>query len=120
MVEVVSDEKARGSKSLHMRANNGYGYVRTGKVFPMPDNTYWARMFVKVKRFSTTDWAHWTMAEAVGKGDGSLIRVGGQYNSSAKKNRWGVGSDGGPTGDWTRHDKDPNNAPQEPPVNTWV
>ncbi|MDX2020916.1 MAG: hypothetical protein SF187_11810 [Deltaproteobacteria bacterium] len=120
VVELVSDEHARGNKSVHIRANNGFGNLRTTKVFPMPNNTYWARMFVKVKRFSTVDWAHWTMAEATGAGDGSLIRVGGQYNSVDKKNRWGVGSDGGPTGDWTRHDKDPNGAPVEPAVNRWV
>src|SRR5690606_20243872 len=31
-----------------------------------------------------------------------------------------VGSDGGPTGDWTNHDTDPDGAPQEPPENEWT
>src|SRR5207245_4737401 len=51
---------------------------------------------------------HWTVAEAAGTGNGSLIRVGGQYDG--KSNRFGVGSDGGPTGDWTNLDQDPRNA----------
>lgn len=120
VVALTKAEHARGSQSLHVRAQNGFGFVKTNRPFPAPVNTYWARMFIKVKRFSTVDWAHWTVAEAAGKGDGSLIRVGGQYNSAIRKNRWGVGSDGGPTGDWTRHDADPNGQPQEPATNEWV
>jgi hypothetical protein len=60
------------------------------------------------------------MAEAAGQGDGSLIRVGGQYNTNQMVNRWGVGSDGGPTGDWTTHDQDPDGSPVEPPEGEWV
>jgi hypothetical protein len=60
------------------------------------------------------------MAEAAGEGDGSLIRVGGQYNTNQGQNRWGVGSDGGPTGDWTTHDQDPDGSPTEPPEDEWI
>jgi len=118
-LELTTSQAARGSKSLHIVANNGFGYVRTQGTFPAAD-LYWGRMFIRVKRFSTIAWAHWTMAEAVGQGDGSKIRVGGQYNTNQIKNRWGVGSDGGPTGDWTTHDNDPGGAPAEPAVGEWV
>gem|GEM_PF-7034334 len=120
MVELVSDQAARGKKSLHLRAQNNMAYVSTRKPFPIAGNTYWARMFVRVARFSTVSYAHWTMAEAAGKGDGSLIRVGGQYASNVSQNRWGVGSDSGPTGDWTRHDADPAGKPVQPAINAWV
>jgi hypothetical protein len=120
VVELSTDQAARGKKSLHLRAQNNMAYVSTRKPFPIANNTYWARMFVRVARFSTVSYAHWTMAEAAGKGDGSVIRVGGQYASNVSQNRWGVGSDRGPTGDWTTHDADPAGKPAQPAVNTWV
>lgn len=55
-----------------------------------------------------------------GVGDGSKIRIGGQYDTSIGKNRWGVGTDGGPTGDWTRRTTDPGGMPTEPPVDEWT
>lgn len=119
-VEITTAEAARGSRSVHVRAENGYGLLRTTGIFPVADNDYYGRMFLKVARYSTVDWAHWTVAEAAGTGDGSLIRVGGQYRTDIAKNRWGVGSDGGPTGDWTTHDQDPDGMPQEPPVGEWT
>lgn len=117
----LSSEQARhGSKSVHIVANNGYARLRNESAFPMPNNDYFGRMYLRVARFSTVAWAHFTVAEGAGVGDGSLIRVGGQYNSSIQANRWGVGTDGGPTGDWTMHDNDPPGSPSEPPVDTWV
>lgn len=119
-VELDTTEAARGNQSLRITANNGFGFVRVSNIFPMPNNVYWARMFLRVARYSSVDWAHWTVAEAAGAGDGSLIRVGGQYVTNLQRNRWGVGSDGGPTGDWTNHDQDPNGMPEEPPLNQWT
>lgn len=120
LVEIVSDQAARGSQSIHIHAANGYGYVKNTTIFPVANNDYFARMFIRVARFSTVDWAHWTIGEGEGTGDGSKIRVGGQYKTDQQSNRWGVGSDGGPTGDWTTHDSDPNGAPLEPAVGAWV
>jgi hypothetical protein len=60
------------------------------------------------------------VGEGAGDGDGSMIRVGGQFRTDLAKNRWGVGSDGGKTGDWTTHDNDPNGNPSEPSTETWV
>ncbi len=119
-VGLSSDYAARGSKSVHLSVASGAAYLQNTSIFPVADNDYFGRMFVRVERFSTVAWAHWTLAEAAGTGDGSLIRVGGQYVTDQSKNRWGVGSDGGPTGDWTTHDTDPGGAPLEPAVGSWV
>lgn len=119
-VEITTAEAARGSRSVHIRAQNGFGFLRTTSVFPVANNDYYGRMFLKVARYSTVDWAHWTVAEAAGTGDGPLIRVGGQYDTDIQKNRWGVGSDLGPTSDWTNRDQDPDGKPQEPPLGEWT
>jgi len=120
VVEITSDYAARGANSVHLHAANDFAYVKNSSIFPVANNDYFGRMFLRVARFSTVDWAHWTIGEAAGNGDGSKIRVGGQYKTDAVANRWGIGSDGGPTGDWTTHDNDPDGAPTEPPTNTWV
>lgn len=120
VVEIVGDQSARGDQSVHIHTNNGFGFLRNLSAFPIESDRYWGRMFIRFDRFSTVAWAHWTIGEGAGEGDGSLIRVGGQYNTNQGVNRWGVGSDGGPTGDWTTHDQDPDGAPQEPPEDTWI
>ena len=73
--------------------------------FAPTGNSFYGRMWMWVDAFPTKpDYAHFTMVEASGTGDGSVVRpVGGQY-IPGKANGvplWGVGSDGGPTGDWT-------------------
>ena len=69
----------------------------------LPGNSAWARLRLRVADFPTApDWAHWTIAEASGSGSPTLVRpLGGQYAPTDKGNFWGVGSDLGPTGDWT-------------------
>lgn len=120
LVELDAGQAARGTKSLRIHASNGFGFIRNESLFPLPDNDYYGRIFVRVARFSQAAWAHWTLVEAAGTGNGSKIRIGGQYRTDEGKNRWGVGSDGGPTGDWTTPDDDPDGLPVEPPVNAWV
>lgn len=68
-----------------------------------PGNSYWARMRLRIDAFPTApDWAHWTVAEASGSDSPTLVRpLGGQYAPTDNGNFWGVGSDLGPTGDWT-------------------
>jgi hypothetical protein len=107
-------------RGLHLVVDNGKAYVLNESIFPVANNDYFGRMFLRVARFSTVDWAHWTVGEGEGTGNGSKIRVGGQYNTNQQVNRWGVGSDGGPTGDWTTLDADPDGMPEEPPTETWV
>lgn len=118
-LEVVSDEAALGGNSVHILAHNGMAFLTNESIFPVANNDYFGRMYVRVARFSTVDWAHWTIAEGAGTGNGSKIRVGGQYVTNQSVNRWGVGSDGGETGDWTTHDSDPNGMPMEPAENVW-
>lgn len=66
-------------------------------------NSFWARMRLRVDHFPTApDWAHWTIAEASCSDAPTLVRpLGGQYVPTSRANFWGVGSDLGPTGDWT-------------------
>lgn len=120
VVEIATDLAARGDHSIHIHAENGFGYLKNTSAFPAPNNDYFGRMFLRVKRFSTVSYAHWTVVETAGTGDGSLIRLGGQFADHLDANRWGVGSDGGPTGDWTNHDTDPDGKPSEPKTETWV
>ncbi|WP_155054333.1 LamG domain-containing protein [Streptomyces blattellae] len=82
------------------------GNGRAFLVFPeltAPGNSYWARLRLRVDAFPTApDWAHWTLAEASGSDSPTLVRpLGGQYAPTDNGNFWGVGSDLGPTGDWT-------------------
>ncbi|NUP24406.1 MAG: hypothetical protein HOZ81_51810 [Streptomyces sp.] len=86
---------------LHTEGNG-----RAFLVFPglaAPGNSYWARLRLRVDAFpAAPDWAHWTIAEASGSDSPTLVRpLGGQYAPTDKGNFWGVGSDLGPTGDWT-------------------
>ncbi|WP_129840611.1 hypothetical protein [Streptomyces sp. RFCAC02] len=74
--------------------------------FSAPGNSFWGRLRVRVDAFPTApDWAHFTLVEATGRGDGSVVRpLGGQWVPTVGEDGaalWGVGSDGGPTGDWT-------------------
>lgn len=68
-----------------------------------PGNSFWGRVRLRVAGFpSAPDWAHWTVAEASGADSPTLVRpLGGQYAPTDGANFWGVGSDLGPTGDWT-------------------
>lgn len=105
--ELTGEPHFRGERALHVHTEgNGYALLRLKAIFPLPHDTYWGRMFVRFDALPTAPrWAHWTIAEAAGLGDGSLIRIGGQFDG--RHNRFGVGTDAGPTGDWTRLDEDP-------------
>jgi hypothetical protein len=60
-------------------------------------------MRLRVDAFPTgPDWAHFTLVEATGTGSSEIVRpVGGQYAPTVPGIFWGVGADGGPTGDLT-------------------
>ncbi len=117
---VDTSQHARGNSSLHVHTSlNGFSYLKLTKIFPVANNAYYGRMFVRFDALPTSPtWAHWTIVEAAGTGDGSAIRVGGQLDET--KNRFGVGTDGGPTGDWTNLDQDPNDSPIAPPEDEWL
>ncbi|HWB75929.1 MAG TPA: hypothetical protein VG755_13265 [Nannocystaceae bacterium] len=121
-VSIDSAKGARGSGSLHVHAEqNGWSAVHETVTFPAPNNTYFGRMFVWIDAVPIApDWSHWTLVGAAGSGDSSEIRVGGQFNPFAGMNLFGIGTDGGPTGDWTNLDDDPPGAPMAVVVQDWV
>ncbi|NJQ02690.1 hypothetical protein HCK00_19630 [Streptomyces sp. PLAI1-29] len=92
----------RPGKALRVRTEgNGKAFLVVDGLTP-PGNSFWGRARLRVAEFPTApDWAHWTMVEATGEGPGFVRPLGGQYVPSVDANLWGVGSDGGPTGDWT-------------------
>lgn len=90
-------------RELRLRTEgNGRAFMVLSGLAPA-GNSFWARLRVRVDRFPTApDWAHWTLAEASGSDTPTLVRpLGGQYVPTEGANFRGVGSDGGPTGDWT-------------------
>jgi cytochrome c553 len=101
----IDGTHARGNKALHLSTtDSGMAFLVPTKFSP-PGNSFYGRMWIWVDAFPTKpDYAHFTMVEASGADSGTKVRaIGGQYipgqgNGSAL---WGVGSDGGPTGDWT-------------------
>jgi hypothetical protein len=93
----------RSGKVLHVHTEgNGHAFVEVGGL-SAPGNSFYGRMRVRIDALPTApDWAHFTLVEATGTGDGSVVRpIGGQYVPTTGTDLWGVGSDGGPTGDWT-------------------
>ncbi len=103
-VERVPGRRHSG-KNLRIRTEgNGKAFLKVTGLAPA-GNSFWGRVRLRVDAFPTApDWAHWTMVEATGRGDGYIRPLGGQFVPTAGEqgaNLWGVGSDGGPTGDWT-------------------
>lgn len=98
---------ARGQRALKV-TTTGNGRARLQKTLALPSNSGWATMHVWVTAFpSAPDYAHYTLVELAGTGNTSLVRpIGGQYIPAGGATQpagdfWGVGSDGGATGDWT-------------------
>lgn len=115
--EVDDTRAARGLRSAHFATmDNGLSLLRTSEPFPVAGNRYYGRLFAWFDSMPTApEWAHWTIAGSETDADDSEIRVGGQYDNTI--NRFGVGSDHGPTGNWITLDEDPG----EPvPVRTWL
>ncbi len=93
---LVVDEMraARGTKALHIKAS-GFSpvFIREKKTFPAASGLLYGRMFVWLE--DDLGGGHFTFAEATGTGSKDIARIGGMFQSL------GVGSDGGPSGDWT-------------------
>ncbi len=107
---------ARGKRSGHFHTtDNGLMLIRNSSIFPVPDNRYYGRLFVYFDALpSAPRWAHWSLVGAQGAEEAE-IRVGGQFDGEI--NRFGVGTDHGPTGDWTRLDEDSD---ETVPVREWL
>jgi hypothetical protein len=122
-VDIDDSQSARGTYSAHFHTeDNGIAYITQTEAFPAPNNTYYARIFVRFDTMPTAPaWAHWTVAgaqDATVTDNAPEIRIGGQYHPDEDMNLFGVGTDRGPTGDWTNLDDD--NGPEEVPVDSWV
>jgi hypothetical protein len=114
----VDDTRAaRGDGALHVTTEDyGFAFVTVREPFPMADNTYYARMFVYFTALPTEPIdGHWSVSVGLEDGNEAEARIGGQFDGDI--NRFGVGSDHGPTGDWTRVDED---APSEVPEGEWI
>ena len=100
---VEPSTRGGAGRELHLHTEaNGRAFLVFPDLAP-PGNSFWARLRLRVDAFPTApDWAHWTIAEASGTDSATLVRpLGGQYAPTDNGNFWGVGSDLGPTGDWT-------------------
>jgi hypothetical protein len=93
----------RRGKVLHARTvDNGRAFLRVDDLV-VPQTGFYGRMRLRVSAFPTApDWAHFTLVEVTGSGSTEIVRpVGGQYVPTVDRALWGIGADGGPTGDWT-------------------
>ncbi|HEY7371089.1 MAG TPA: hypothetical protein VIF57_02850 [Polyangia bacterium] len=103
---------ARGTKALHVTTAAGGGsnfaYIKEMKTFPATNNVLYGRMFVWFEDALTTD-GHFSLAEGAGTGTPAVIRFGGQFKA------FGVGTDGGDSGDWTDSDRT-----KLVPTQTWI
>jgi hypothetical protein len=80
---------------------NGRAFLKVDDFAP-PGNSFFGRIRLRVAAFPTApDWAHYTLVEATGQGPEIVRPLGGQYVPTLDRALWGVGADGGPTGDWT-------------------
>jgi hypothetical protein len=98
---------ARGARALRVSTTgNGRGRLLVDGLAPAGDALFGVA-HLWVTAFPTAPaYAHFTLVELAGAGDGTLVRpVGGQQAPASGADPtgafWGVGSDGGPTGDWT-------------------
>jgi polysaccharide lyase-like protein len=111
-VTVDDVHAARGTKALHVKTTAGGGsnfaYIKETKTFPATNNVLYGRMFVWFEDALTTD-GHFSLAEGAGTGTPAVIRFGGQFKA------FGVGTDGGDSGDWTDSDRT-----QLVPTQTWI
>ncbi len=100
----IDDARTFGDRSLRIETQfNGFAFLDIP--FSPPNNSFHARMMVYVEAFpSAPDWAHYTLVEITGSGSSERIRpVGGQFvppSAGGPGDFWGIGADGGATGDW--------------------
>jgi hypothetical protein len=95
---------------LHVHTDaNGRAFL-TIKDFAAPGNTHFGRLWAKVDQYPTgKDFAHFVQVQVSGAGSAEIVRpVGGQFvgsqflrNGGEGRSLFGIGADGGPTGDWT-------------------
>ncbi|GIG23575.1 hypothetical protein Cch01nite_42990 [Cellulomonas chitinilytica] len=99
------ERSGHAGKVLHVHTEgNGAAFLEVPDL-AAPGNSFFGRVRVKVDDFPTApDWAHFTLVEVAGAGSSEVVRpLGGQFAPTVGPDAtfWGVGADGGPTGDWT-------------------
>lgn len=85
---------------IHTEGNGRAFLVLPG--LTAPGNSYWARLRLRVDAFPPPRTGRTGPSPQARLGLPTLVRpLGGQYAPTDHGNFWGVGSDLGPTGDWT-------------------
>jgi hypothetical protein len=99
----IDTQVAQGARSLHLQAAAGQNSRIQVTGFAPPNNSFFGRMNMFVEQFPTgPDNAHFVLVEATGNGGERVRPIGGQFKQGVNAvSIWGVGSDGGATGDWT-------------------
>jgi hypothetical protein len=99
----IDGTTVQGTRSLHVQANAGQLSRIVLQAFAPPQNSFFGRMNVLVQQFPTSpNFAHYVLVEVTGNGGERVRPIGGQLITDQNTgNVWGVGSDGGATGDWT-------------------
>src|SRR5690606_35339236 len=106
----IDEVASRGNRALRLRPNGGQFARIALNNFSAPNISLFGRLFLRIEALPTApNFAHWVVVEATGSGSSERVRpLGGQYielgDRNLSSNFWGVGADGGPTGDWTHWD----------------
>ncbi|KAJ2994048.1 hypothetical protein HDV02_001901 [Globomyces sp. JEL0801] len=97
----ITKDAATGTQALQFELAGGDKAFLVPKKLPTGD--FFFRMKYKANFPTAPDGAHWVNVQVSGGGSKELPRpIGGQLIGGT--NRFGIGSDQGPTGDWTDHD----------------
>jgi len=94
-----------GTRSLHLQPNGGQNARIVLSSFAPPGNSFYGRMNVFVQQFPTAPaYSHFVLVEATGSSGEHVRPIGGQFipEGNGPSTYWGVGSDQGATGDWTK------------------
>ena len=101
----------------------GQSRIETTKIFPAVNNRYYGRVFVYFDALPLEPQnAHWTIVGANPAQDNTSSIQGGSASAgnTSTDQPLGVGTDGGPTGDWTNLDRDRNDSPKAPTLGQWM
>jgi hypothetical protein len=118
----IDGQASEGARALRLQPGGGQFARIALNNFSAPNNSLFGRMFLRIEALpSSPNFAHWVVIEATGGGSSERVRpLGGQFidiaDRAIRTNFWGVGADGGPTGDWTHWD---NGAPVEAAAATY-
>jgi hypothetical protein len=105
MVQIDGTMAKGGTRSLHLTPNGGQNARIVLSSFAPPGNSFYGRMNVFVQQFPTAPaYSHFVLVEVTGNGGEHVRPIGGQFipEGNGPSTYWGVGSDQGATGDWTK------------------